>query len=92
MSPAYPAPRIVVPLWLARMSVPFITLFGRLTGNIPRFTTISLNALESHRSISHAKATRKLDYRPRPLVESISDTVCWFEKAGYINRSLNLSP
>lgn len=86
-----PAPRIVVPMWVARMGVPFITLYNRLTGNIPRFTTISLNALESHRSISHAKATRELDYRPRPLVESIIDTVSWFEKAGYINRSVNLS-
>ncbi|MFC2055138.1 NAD-dependent epimerase/dehydratase family protein [Chloroflexota bacterium] len=86
-----PAPRIVVPLWLARMGVPFITLYNRLTGNIPRFTTISLNALESHRNISHAKATRELDYHPRPLVETIIDTVCWFEKTGYINRSLNLS-
>jgi len=82
------APRIVVPIWLARFGVPFVNVYGRLTNSNPRFTTISLNALESHRNISHRKASEELDYHPRPLRESIKDTIRWFDENGYLARQI----
>jgi dihydroflavonol-4-reductase len=78
------APRIVLPMWLARFGVPFVNIYSRLTNSNPRFTTISLNALESHRNISHKKATEELDYHPRPLRETIKDTIHWFDENGYL--------
>jgi dihydroflavonol-4-reductase len=80
------APRIVVPMWLARFGVPFVNIYGHLTNSNPRFTTISLNALESHRNISHKKASDELDYQPRPLKETVKDTVRWFDENGYLHR------
>ena len=82
------APRIDVPMWLARFGVPFVNIYGHLTNSNPRFTTISLNALESHRNISHKKASDELDYHPRPLKETVKDTVRWFDENGYLSRSI----
>jgi dihydroflavonol-4-reductase len=37
-----------------------------------------LNALRSNRHVSHARATRELGYHPRPLRETVADTLQWF--------------
>jgi dihydroflavonol-4-reductase len=75
-------------MWLARFGVPFVNIYGQLTNSNPRFTTISLNALESHRNISHKKASDELDYQPRSLRDTIKDTVRWFDENGYLIRSV----
>lgn len=75
-----PAP-FVVPMWMARMSAPFAELFAKLAGRHPLFTADALHALRIHRQVSHAKATRVLDYHPRPLHETVTDTYKWFDEA-----------
>jgi dihydroflavonol-4-reductase len=40
--------------------------------------TYPLEVLKSNSNISHAKATRELGYRPRPLHDSIRDAIGWF--------------
>jgi dihydroflavonol-4-reductase len=77
-----PPPGLAVPLWLAHLGVPFIALYSRLTGRRPLYTDFSLNVLKSNRYISHAKATRELDYEPRPFGESLRDTLEWFRDSG----------
>lgn len=72
------APRLVWPTALAYIGAPFSTLFAHLTGRRPLYTIVSLRALQSNRAISHARATRDLDYHPRPLQETIADTLRWF--------------
>jgi dihydroflavonol-4-reductase len=54
----------------------------------PIFTSVSLNALRSNRSISHEKATRELGYRPRPFKDTLTDTMKWFEENGKLKCSL----
>jgi dihydroflavonol-4-reductase len=67
-----------VPSRLALFSVRFTPIFYRLARKKPRFTSYSLEVLQSNSVISHAKATRVLGYWPRPLEESIRDTISWF--------------
>jgi len=81
-------PRSVCPIWLARVGAPFITIFDRLARRRPLYTSDSLKALESHRHISCRKATRELDYHPRPFSETLVDTLKWFEAAGKLSRPL----
>jgi dihydroflavonol-4-reductase len=80
-----PAPRIVLPMWLARFSVPFMAISDRRSGKRPRITSVSLRELQSNPNISSQKATRDLDYHPRPLRETLTDTLRWFESNGYVD-------
>jgi len=79
-----PAPRAVFPLWLARAGAPISTVFDRISGRRPLFTSVAIKALYSNRNISHEKATRELGYQPRPFRETIVDTLRWFEENGYL--------
>ena len=79
-------PIIRIPSRLANFSVRFTPIFYRLAHKKPRFTSYSLEVLQSNSIISHAKATRVLGYWPRPLEESIRDTISWF-KARRLNSS-----
>lgn len=83
-----PAPSFVCPLWLARIGAPIITAFDRLAGRRPLYTSVSLQALRGNRNISHQKATSELDYHPRPLRETLIDTLRWFEESGRLARPL----
>lgn len=77
-----PAPRFVCPMWLGRVGAPAATAFARLSGKRPLFTSASLRALNSHRRISHERATRDLDYHPRPFDETVADALQWFVATG----------
>jgi dihydroflavonol-4-reductase len=83
-----PAPGFVCPMWLARIGAPVITAFDRLTRRRSIYTSVSLEALCGHRNISHQKATRELDYHPRPLKETLIDTLRWFEETGRLASPL----
>lgn len=80
-----PAPRVVLPMWLARFSVPLLAIADRRNGKRPRITNVSLRELQSNPNISSQKATRDLDYHPRPLRETLTDTLSWFESNGYMD-------
>jgi dihydroflavonol-4-reductase len=85
-----PAPHFVCPMWLARLGAPLITTFDRLAGRRPLYTSVSLQALRGNRNISHQKATRELDYQPRPFRETLIDTLRWFEENSRLARPLIL--
>jgi len=84
------APGPIFPMWLARVGAPFITAFDRLARRRPLYTSASLQALRGHRQISHQKATKELDYHPRPFRETLIDTLKWFEAAGKLEHPLKL--
>ena len=85
-----PAPRFVCPMWLARVSAPLVAAFDGLVGRRPLYTSVSIKALRSNQNISHERATRELGYHPRPLRETLIDTLRWFEETGQLARSLGL--
>jgi dihydroflavonol-4-reductase len=72
------APRFVSPMWLAKLAAPAAARWATMTGKRPLFTPTSLRALCNHKMVSHAKAERELGYRPRPIRETIADTLAWF--------------
>jgi len=77
-------PGFACPLWVADIGAPFATAFARLAGKRPLYTRVALMALRGNRSISHERATRELDYHPRPLSQTIADTLRWFEENGQL--------
>ncbi|MEZ0395308.1 MAG: SDR family oxidoreductase [Anaerolineales bacterium] len=69
---------IKIPLSLAQAAAKFTPWYYRRTKTRPRFTPYSLEVLQSNSDISHRKAERELGFRPRPMFETIADTVRWF--------------
>ena len=80
------APALVCPMAMARVCAPIITAASVLMGTRPVFTTVSLDALAGNRNISHQKATSELGYTPRPIEETLSDTIQWFKDNSYIKN------
>ncbi len=79
-----------IPFSLARFTATFTPLYYRLSHVKPRFTSYSLATLVSNSHISHSKANRELGYRPRPLRESLSDTVRWFKQQRQLRNDVSL--
>jgi dihydroflavonol-4-reductase len=80
--------RLKIPFSLARITANLTPLYYRLSHVKPRFTSYSLATISSNSFISHIKANQELGYLPRPLRESLADTVKWFIK----NKRLSKSP
>jgi dihydroflavonol-4-reductase len=81
------APRIKIPIDLAKFAAMFTPLYYRITRTTPRFTPYSIETVLSNSQISHEKARRELGYSPRRLKESLTDTVTWW----LAQRKLNIS-
>jgi dihydroflavonol-4-reductase len=71
-------PWLVTPVWAARLGVPFARVAARFSKTEPLFTHESLEVLTSNRAISSRKARSELEYRARPLPETVADTLAWF--------------
>jgi len=84
-------PGLVCPMGLAKAFAPIATITSQLSGSRPIFTTASLNALISNRSISHAKATREIGYNPRPLHDTLADTIKWFQDNSFLKKENSIT-
>jgi nucleoside-diphosphate-sugar epimerase len=79
------APRLVSPMWLARLAAPLVTRYARLRGKPPLYTPGALYVLRSFRHVSSAKAARELGWRPRPVEQSVADTVAWLREDRHLD-------
>jgi dihydroflavonol-4-reductase len=70
--------RIKIPFSLAEFAARYTPWYYQKTRTRPRFTPYSLEVLQSNSNISHRKAETELGFRPRPVIETIADTVRWF--------------
>lgn len=73
-------PRLTVSPGFAGIFAPLMTAWAALRGEEPLYTRESLATLEGNPDVSHALATKKLDYQPRLFVDSLRDTL---SAAGY---------
>lgn len=73
-----PAPRLCLPAALIAPFIPFVEMYYRRRNISPRFTRDSLALLGLGVTVSTEKARRELGYSPRPVEESLRDTVDWF--------------
>jgi dihydroflavonol-4-reductase len=67
------APGLSVPLWLAHLAAPAMTLWAKMTGAEPLYTREALHAVAACRNISWQKAADELGHSPRPLEDTIRD-------------------
>jgi dihydroflavonol-4-reductase len=71
---------IHIPMSLAHLAAKISPLYYHLTRQTPKFTSYSLETVGSNSVISHAKASRELGYRARPLFKSVADTIRWWRR------------
>lgn len=68
------------PIFLAKMGLPFISMFAKITGKPALYTSESLKAIEEGSlNNEHKNASKLLDYKPRPLDVTVNDTMLWFK-------------
>ncbi len=76
---------LVLPIFLGWLGLPFIYFYGWLAKEEPVYTDESLIAIrDGNRNISSEKAQRELNFKSRPIEETIRDTYAWFLKNGYL--------
>ncbi len=71
---------IIIPFRLAAFAARAAALWYRVTRTRGRFTPYSLETVNSNSHISILKARRELGYAPRPMSETIRDTVNWWRE------------
>ncbi|MDD5703159.1 MAG: NAD-dependent epimerase/dehydratase family protein [Dehalococcoidales bacterium] len=80
------ATTFICPMFIAKACAPAISFSAHLTGKRPLYTSVSLQTVDSNREMLHKKATAELGYHPRPLQDTIRDTVLWFKEHGYLRK------
>lgn len=73
-----------LPMWLAKATAPLSEIYYNTKHQPPLYTKYSLYTLTSNSNFSHAKATRELSFQPRPIQETIQDTVNWLKSVNKI--------
>ena len=72
--------KTVLPTWLAKATAPLAEWYYKLRRQPPLYTKYSLFTLDSNANFSNQKARRELGYQPRPLTQTLADTVKWLEE------------
>jgi nucleoside-diphosphate-sugar epimerase len=74
-----------MPFWVARLGLPFITAYSKISGNDPLYTKESLEIIEcGNRNVSNQKSRNELGFFPRDFDETIKDTFVWFRENGFL--------
>ncbi len=77
-----PGPHRRLPFGIVRTAGFLAPPYYRIRGKQPLFTTYSLDVIASNCSMSCEKARRELGFYPRPLQQTLEDTISWFIQAG----------
>jgi dihydroflavonol-4-reductase len=77
--------KVTIPTFVAKIGVPFIKAYAKITNQEPLYTYESLKTLvEVNTKISSAKARIELGYSPREFEITIRDTMDWYHTHGYL--------
>jgi dihydroflavonol-4-reductase len=75
----------VLPMWLAWAGLPFTTIYSKMMGTEPLYTSESLTIIsEGNTQISHAKASDELNHKPRAFSDTLRDLLLWLKETGRI--------
>jgi dihydroflavonol-4-reductase len=75
----------VLPMWIAKVGLPFITMYSKMSGTKPLYTSESLVIIaEGNRMICNTKARVELNFNPRPLSDTLKDYLSWLTESGKI--------
>jgi dihydroflavonol-4-reductase len=73
-------PTRVLPFFLMRMTLPFVSFYGRIKKAAPVFTVEAIYALKhGHQFMDNTKAKTELGHQCRPLKTTITDFYAWHE-------------
>ncbi|MCW3085670.1 MAG: hypothetical protein JWP12_3036 [Bacteroidetes bacterium] len=79
-------PKLVLPFWMMKTSLPFIKIHSKLTGAAPVFTKEAVAALKyGHPGMVNAKAVNELDHAARSLEDSVRDFYTWQKEMNHIH-------
>lgn len=73
-----------LPLWVAYVGLPFLSLWSKISGKRPLYTRAALASLRENTDFPIAKAQREFGYTPRPLRETVLDHVAFLESIGAV--------
>lgn len=76
--------RFFAPLWLAKVGVFFISVWGKITRKPSWLTMFTIYNLSRNNDYSCEKAINELGVAIRPLEETVRDTIEWLRKEGKI--------
>lgn len=77
-----------LPFWCGYAMLPFMQAAARFTGRPPALTYEMLKILEEGcRMVDSSKARSHLGLKPRPIKQSVADTLEWFRKHGFLSFS-----
>lgn len=77
-------PILALPLFTAKMGLPFISLYSKWSKKRPLYTKYSLYTLAANSDFSNEKARKMLGYRIRKIEDTVSDTVRWLASACHL--------
>lgn len=72
------------PIWLARLTVPFVSIWAGLRGQAPLYTQYSLSVLSENKAVSHSRAAQQLGYQPRSFHSSMTDALHFYTQQGHL--------
>ncbi|MCK9289605.1 MAG: NAD-dependent epimerase/dehydratase family protein [Acholeplasmataceae bacterium] len=78
---------IKIPLFIVKLFLPFLEFAYLIRKKTPIFSRTSLKALTENCNFNIEKAYSELDYQPRPIEESFSDTINWLKENNYLKIS-----
>jgi dihydroflavonol-4-reductase len=77
--------KFMIPTQVAKIGVPFIKAYAKITRQEPLYTFESLRTLRDvNKMISYKKASAELGYSSRDFEITIRDTMDWYKSYGYI--------
>lgn len=79
--------KLMVPLWLARLALPFFALYYRIRRSKPLFTSYALYNLTRNNNFCSDKAQQELGYKTRPFSETIEDILLWLQEEEMIHST-----
>lgn len=77
--------KFVFPVWMARLGLPFLHLRAKVLHRHPLYTSESLYILQAGNPlIKSDKAQKELGFKPRPLDETLLDSINWYTEKKYL--------
>lgn len=71
--------KVMLPMWLAKLTAPLAELWYKMRRQPPLFTRYSLYTLGVNSNFDNSKARLRLGFNPRPLKDTLKDTVAWLK-------------
>ncbi len=66
-----------IPIWSAKLVVPFVSVYSHIRDKRPLYTSYSLTTLSGNSLFSNDKAKQELHYTVRDIEETVRDMVEW---------------